>query len=125
MGWDIISGEEAGLWTAAQIGTAFLPYAEVCIGLRRRGEFVAGVIYEDWNGKSIVTHIAIKGCMTSKYLAAIFHYPFVTCNAHKIIAPVCADNARSIKMVKNMGFEVEATLKDAAPNGDILIFTMT
>jgi len=125
MGWDIVTGPDAGAWTAAQIGTAFLPSAETCIGLTRHGEFVAGVIYEDWNGKSIVAHIAITRCITPAYLAAIFDYPFNVCGAHKIICPVCSDNPRAIKLVSNMGFAIEAALKDAAPTGDILIFTLT
>ena len=124
MAWDIATGPDAGMWAAEQIGTFFVPGTEEAIGLKRHGTFVAGVIYEDWNGKSIVCHIAITGRMTPDYLWAIFDYPFNVCGAHKIIAPICADNDRCIKMVTNMGFREEARLAEASPRGDILLFTL-
>jgi RimJ/RimL family protein N-acetyltransferase len=124
MAWDIATGPDAGMWTALQVGTFFVPGTEEAIGLKRRGEFVAGVIYEDWNGKSIVAHIAVAGRMTPTFLWAIFDYPFNVCGAHKVICPIPADNVRSIALATNMGFRQEARLADAAPSGDILLFTL-
>ena len=124
MGWHIVTGHVAGEWIAKTLGCAYFPERSEAIGLQNPNGFVAGVIYEDWNGKSLVTHIAVTGCMTSAFLAAIFDYPFNVCGAHKIIAPVSSDNARCIGLVKNMGFAEEARLKDASPTGDILLFTL-
>lgn len=125
MGWHITSGSEAGVWAATQIGCVFRPEYDTAIGLQRGGEFVAGVIYEGWNGKSIVAHIAVSGRMTPAFLAAIFDYPFRVCGAQKVICPVPSDNARSIKLATNMGFMQEARIQDAAPTGDVLLFTLT
>lgn len=125
MGWDIATGLDAGVWTAARVGTAFAPETDIAIGLLRHGDFVAGVIYEDWNGKSIVAHIAVSRRMTPFYLWAIFDYPFNVCGAHKVVCPIPANNARSIKLATKMGFTEEARLKDACEAGDILLFTLT
>lgn len=125
MAWDLVTGPDAGVWTAAQVGTAYVPEVEEAIGLRHNGSFVAGTIYEDWNGKSIVAHIAVAGRMTPAFVSAIFDYPFNVCGAHKIICPIPSDNARSINLATKMGFRQEACLKDATPTGDMLLFTLT
>jgi len=93
------------------------------IGLKR-GEIVAGVIYENWNHQSIWCHIAIEGRLTPEYLAAIFDYPFNVCQVKKIILPVRSDNEDSTRMVKKMGFFQEGCIKDARPEGDLVFWTM-
>ena len=125
MGWNLVSGDDAGNWIAGQIAGSYNSYDCVAIALKCDDKFQAGVLYEEWNGKSIVTHIAIAGRMTPAFLAAIFDYPFNVCGAQKIIAPVSSDNARCIALVTNMGFRQEAKLQDASPTGDILLFTIT
>ena len=112
-----------GPWVAKKIFSQFDPNAEA-IGLDRDGEIQAGVIYEDWNGKSIMAHIAIDGKINKSFLFAIFHYPFVHCGVDKIICPVPESNAESRKLVEHMGFGCEARILDAHPDGDLLLYTM-
>lgn len=81
------------------------------------------MIYENWNQKSIVCHIAVD-FMSPEFLASIFDYPFNSLNAHKIVAPVSSGNLKSQKLVKKMGFSIEGVLKDCDPLGDILLYTM-
>lgn len=113
---------EVGPWVAARIFGAW--NGTPAIGLERGGNMVAGVIYENWNRRSIMCHIAVQGLMTPAYLGAIFHYPFVYLGCDKIIAPVSEGNADSIKFVKKLGFQEEARLHDAHPDGSLLLFTM-
>ena len=114
--------EIVGPWVARKI---FGPWNNSpAIGLERNGVMVAGVIYENWNRKSVTCHIAVEGLMTPAYLAAIFHYPFVFLGCEKIIAPISEGNEESIRLVKKMGFEREATLKDSHPDGDLYLYTM-
>jgi len=94
------------------------------IGLEKDGALVAGVAYENWNGRSIVCHIVIEGRITRYYLYAIFHYPFEYLGCDKIVVPIAQSNGESIKLVENMGFEREATLCDAHPDGDIYLYSM-
>ena len=90
-------------WVGKKLFGRFNP--DEGIGLERDGEMIAGVIYENWNRRSIVCHIVIEGLMTPAYLAAIFHYPFVYLGVDKIIAPVSEGNAESIRFVRKLGFQ--------------------
>jgi RimJ/RimL family protein N-acetyltransferase len=110
---------------AKRIRGGYFAERSQAIGLVRDGEIVAGVIYENWNQRSIMCHIAIEGRLTPVYLAAIFDYPFKVCEAEKIITPIASENLTSIKLVENMGFSEEARIKDAHPDGDIILFTLS
>jgi RimJ/RimL family protein N-acetyltransferase len=104
---------------------AYNPDRSNAIGLFQGGKTVAGVVYENFNGQSVVCHICVKGRMTPAYLAAIFDYAFNVCDVNKIIAPVSSGNVRAQKVVRKMGFTEEARLKDADTDGDIVLLTMT
>lgn len=124
MSFEITSDHAAGHWTAQKVDGGYFQERSRSIGLKKNGEFVAGVIYENWHGKSITCHIAVTGRMTSAYLGAIFHYPFNVCKVGKIIVPISSTNIASIKFVEKMGFQEEARIKDAMADGDMVIFTM-
>src|SRR4051812_42663580 len=111
MSWRIESGAEIGLWVAEQLGRGY--FAERCnaVGLRRDGDVIAGVIFENWNRRSIVVHIAATGRMTPAFIAAIFDYAFNVCSVEKVIATIEDTNARSVKICSNMGFSEEARIK--------------
>jgi RimJ/RimL family protein N-acetyltransferase len=115
---------KVGPWVAKKLFAKWSPEGAEAIGLERSGEMVAGVIYENWNGKSCVCHVAVQGLLTPKYLAAIFHFPFVFGGLEKIIAPVAESNAESIRFVSKLGFREEARLLEAHPDGSVLLFTM-
>jgi RimJ/RimL family protein N-acetyltransferase len=124
MGRYITKGPAIGHWVAKRVEGGYFEERSQAIGLCKDDEIIAGVIYENWNRKSIWCHIAIEGRMTGAYLAAIFDYPFNVCQVDKIIVPVGSDNAASIKLVTNMGFVEESRIKDARVDGDIVFYTM-
>ena len=124
MSFEITSDHAAGHWTAQKVDGGYFQERSRSIGLKKDGEFVAGVIYENWHGKSITCHIAVTGRMIPAYLFAIFDYPFNVCKVGKIIVPVSSANITSIKFVEKMGFQEEARIKDAMADGDMVIFTM-
>ena len=115
---------KVGPWVAKKVFGKFHPEDSEAIGLEKEGELIAGVIYENWNGRSIVCHIAVDGKMTPSYLGAIFHYPFEFCGVDKIIAPIAESNTECMNLVRNMGFELEAELSEAHPDGSLFLFTM-
>lgn len=125
MGWHIIDGEPVGRWVAAQTGGAYFAEKSQAIGLVRDGQLAAGVIYENWNGKSIICHIAFLGRLSKEYLALVYRYPFVTCGAEKIIAPVSSDNEKALRLVRKMGFTEESRITGATPGGDMVFLTLT
>lgn len=115
---------KVGPWVAREIVGSFHPDGSEAIGLERGGKMVAGVLYENWNGKSIMAHIAVRGLMTPRYLYTIFHYPFIFVGADVIVCPIAANNEESIKLSSKMGFRREATLRDAHPSGDLYLYTL-
>lgn len=124
MGWNIKSSPEVGEWVCSQTGGGYHEARSNALGLERDGEIVAGVVYENWNGRSVVCHIAILGRMTPAYLAAIYDYPFNVCGVDKIIVPVSSGNSKALRLVGKMGFTEEARIHNADTDGDIVFLTM-
>ena len=122
MGGRIITGAPVGAWVAGDLGRGYFAERSEAIGLAR-DDIEAGVIYEDWSGRSVVCHIAVAGRLTSRYVAAIFDYPFRVCGVEKIIAPVLSGNAKALRLVKNMGFVEEARLRFS--DEDVCVMTMS
>lgn len=125
MGKNIVSGPVIGRWVMDKMGGQFSSDTSTAIGLQKDdGSIVAGVAYENWNGRSIVAHMSITGLITRKFLWAIFDYAYRKCGVEKVILPVESDNARSIKFVGHLGFTEEARIADAGKTGDIILFTL-
>ncbi len=123
MGWSIVHGDRIGKWVADKIKGVFHP-GSTAIGLEHKQAIVAGVIYEQWNGRSLVAHMAASGRLTPAYVAAIFDYAYNVCGVHKVILPVASQNLRSGKFVRKLGFREEARIRDASPEGDIILYTL-
>lgn len=114
-----------GPWVAQRTNGTWAPGRGAGIGKIKDGKLVAGALYEDWNGSSVICHIAGEGLWADRhYLAVIFDYPFNQIGANKIIAPVCSTNQKSIDMLEHMGFNQEAKLHGATSKGDLLFFVM-
>jgi RimJ/RimL family protein N-acetyltransferase len=122
--FELVTDHSAGHWTAEQTKGKYFEANSQSIGLKQNGEFVAGVIYENWNRRTITCHIAISGRLTPRYLAVIFDYPFNVCDVKKIIVPVDATNSKSVNLVEKMGFTEEARIKDGMANGDMILYTL-
>jgi len=124
MGWRIENGPEIGYWVAGELDAGYFADRSQAIGLLKDGEIIAGIIYENWNRRSMVVHIVIKDRITPAFIGAIFDYAYNVCNIEKAIAPVSSANAKSIRMVEKMGFTEEGRIKDASPDGDIILYTL-
>jgi len=125
MGWNIVSGPQVGAWVTAQTEGAFDPNRSTAIGLEHDGKIVAGTVYENWNGRSVVCHIAWER-VTPAYMAAVYDYAYNVANVDKIIGPISSNHTRALALVSKMGFSEEARIKGAAhDSGDIVLMTQT
>lgn len=113
-----------GPWIAKELDMVWTSENSTTIGWIEGNELVAGVWYEDFNGKSVTCHIVIKKPMNRKFLAIIFDYPFIQLGVSKIIGPVKSDNLKAIEFDKKLGFKEEARILDAFPNSDLIFFVM-
>lgn len=124
MGWHIEPGPAAGHWTAEQMGGAFGAATMTAIGLVRHGKFIAGVMYENWNGRCVTAHCAVRGRLTRAFIGAIFDYPFRQLGCELVAVPIASTNTQSIRFAEHLGFVFEASVRDAVPGGDLLIYTL-
>lgn len=97
------------------------------IGLVDEDGICACVWFEGWNGANIYMHVAAepgKRWMTREFLWYVFHYPFVECGVKRITGLVAQSNLVARQFDEHIGFRLETRMKDAAPDGDMLVYVM-
>lgn len=120
--------ERISKWVADRMGSGWHGPRGSAIGLLEDGEVIAGVLFDSWNGASICMHVAAvpgKRWMTREYLRMCFAYPFQQLRASKIIGLVGSKNEVARRFDEHLGFQLEATLEAAHPDGALLLYTMT
>lgn len=127
MSYRIVTGEDerVGSWVCERTGGRYVEGSTV--GLEKNGKLVAGVLYDHFNKASIAMHVAGEGkhWLNREYLWFCFWYPFEQLKVRKVIGFVPSVNADALRFDKHLGFVEEARLKDAHPDGDLLLLTMT
>lgn len=115
-----------GPWLAERTGGRWVAGQGSTIGLVGNGEICGAVLFEAFNGASIMMHCAGEGkkWLNREFLWFVFYYPFVQLNAKVIISPVESSNLDCIRFIEHIGFKAEATLRNASLTGDLLIYTM-
>lgn len=126
----LVSGHEVGYWTAIHSGGGiYAPELSWAVGLKNdiSNKYVAGVIFERYNGVTASVHIASCGrrWMTRKFLWSCFSYAFEGLRVRKLLGFVSSKNANAIRFCEHLGFRHEATVSDGMPDGDLIIMTMT
>jgi RimJ/RimL family protein N-acetyltransferase len=117
--------DELGEWLCSRTGGKYVKGSEVYIGLETEGKIVAVAGYADFNGASIRVHLAVDGKITPEFLWYGFHYPFEELKVKKLIGLVSSNNKKALRLDKHFGYVEEAVIKDAVPEGDLHILTMT
>lgn len=119
--------EVFGPWIANKLGFEWFAGRGSTIGLMddKKGP-IAACLFEGCNGASVMVHIASEGknWVNREFLWFVSYYPFEQLKVRKVLAPVESTNTASIRWTEHFGFSLEATLKDAAPKGDLLIYTL-
>jgi RimJ/RimL family protein N-acetyltransferase len=101
--------------------------AAVGIGLKKNGEIIAGVVFNDYNGVNIQMHVASDGSkrwLTREFLWTVFDYPFNQAKVNRITTLVGEGNKEALKFNEHIGFERETTLRGAHPTGDFIVYVM-
>lgn len=98
------------------------------VGLEKDGELIAGALYEGFNGQNVWAHLAGKPgkrWMNREFLWYGFHYPFNEMGVKRISGYVNASNTEARRLNEHFGYQEEARLKGAAPDGgDVILYVM-
>lgn len=115
-----------GAWVAGRTGDAWIPGQGTAIGFAKDGVLIAGVTYCLFNGVNVWMSVASddKRWLNKSRLWAIFHYPFEQLGCKRVTSLAYASNRASNKLINGVGFTREATLEDAAPDGDAYIYRL-
>lgn len=92
------------------------------------GELIAGVVFSHFTGFDISMHVAAERgrvWATPKVLKALFGYPFNQLKCRRVTGFVAAENTHTLRFDLKAGFVVEGRLRDATPEGDMIIVGMT
>lgn len=122
---EYVWGEAPGLFVQQHAAVQYRPESCQAVGLVRNGQMIAAVLFTDFNGVSMMVHQAIRGDITRKFLWLVSDYAFRRCGVRKLLGTVTESNEKAHRLVKHMGFKVEARVEDAAPDGAITLYSMT
>lgn len=111
-------------WLCQRIG--LVPTKNIqCIGTVSRG-IIRGVVgYDNYNGASVMMHVAGEdGWLTRELLRVAFDYPFNHCKVNMLIGLVPSGNTDAIRFNKHLGFQLVNELEGAHPDGSLLLMVM-
>lgn len=92
------------------------------------GNQVAGVVFNHFTGHDIAMHVAAehgKVWATPRVLSFLFGYPFNQLKCRRVTGFVSVANAHTLPFDLKLGFKVEGRLRDATPEGDMIVIGMT
>lgn len=110
-------------WAEKTLDVRFFNDARA-IGWGSDGVIRAVAIYERWSTNDCCVHLVSDGgagWLTRGFLAAGFHYPFVTAGLRRITGLVPASNDRAIRLNRHFGYREEGRLRKASEDGSDLI----
>ena len=122
-----VNGEGDGAWVMDQVDGTFLPGSDQSLMATRDHARLGGFVLSAYLGASMTVHMAgtdPRWC-SRDLLWMVFHYAFVQLGLRKLIAPVASTNHVALAQDLRAGFRLEATLRDATPDGHLLLLTMT
>lgn len=122
--------DRLGPWMVARQQYAeWIPGSGQTIGLLSDDdEPIAVAAFDQYNEANINIHIAAvpgKRWATPNFLWYCFYYPFIQLGVKRVTGIVASTNLAARRFDEHIGFTLEATLKDAHPDGDLLVYCMT
>lgn len=97
------------------------------LGLVRHDRIVAGVIYNSYEEGNVCMHLGAEDgsrWATPAFLFAVFDYPFNGLRLRRATAMVRGKNERALRLVKNLGFTYEGTMRHYFRDDDAVIYGM-
>jgi RimJ/RimL family protein N-acetyltransferase len=114
-------------WVLARAGGDYYPGSCRAISLFDGDRIIAGVLYDNYNGANIHGSMAaVEGSrwLNREFLRVVFEYPFLQLGVKRITGLVAESNHLARRLDEHLGFKLEATLQDAHPSGNLLVYAM-
>ena len=116
-----------GFKIAAAIPRPYNPATDVVFSrVTPEGNCMGGVIYDGYTGGCIFMHQAgfDRRWLTGNMIWIVFDYPFTQLKVNKVAGTINSNNKELLDFNRRLGFKEEARIKDAYPDGDMLVLTM-
>lgn len=115
-----------GEWIHQNGGGFAFPGSYTAIGQVHHGELVGGITWSHHNGKQCLCNIALKPSDANPraLIRAGIFYSFGQLGLRRLTFMVSSANLPSQRFVRKLGAILEATLREADPSGDMLIFAL-
>lgn len=115
-----------GMQIAAKAGAVYNAAVDKCVARIEKGELYGGVIYQAYTGASMSIHMAgFRPNWSSRDMIWVaFHYPFVQLGVKKLFGQVGTHKPEVLKIDLQLGFKIEAVIKDVYPEGDMTLLSM-
>ena len=94
------------------------------IGYERRGKLCGAVVFTNASQTNIMLAIVLEAPLTRMFLRAIFFYPFLQLGVKRVTSLIDASNAKSRVLAEHAGFKPEGVLREAAGDGDTIVYGM-
>ena len=118
--------EELGIWLANRLGSTYASGTSICIGFKENGIIKSVASFENYNGKSVLGHLAIDdGRMNKEWAIYCFDYVFNQLKVNKLIGIVDSNNQKALRLDTHFGYIEECIIKDAGKDGNLHILSMT
>jgi hypothetical protein len=116
-----------GAWIMGMVQGAYTPETDNSFMNHRDGRPVGGFAMCAYLGASVTVHMAgiETGWCSRDLMWIVFDFAFNQLGVRKVIAPVDSTNHIALAQDLRAGFELEATIRDATPDGHLMLLTMT
>jgi hypothetical protein len=116
-----------GFKIAAAIPRPYNPAVDIVISkVTPEGNVLGGVIYDGYTGGCIFMHQAgfSRNWLIGNMIWIVFDYPFNQLHVKKVAGTIPSRNKELLDFNRRLGFKEEARIKDAYPDGDMIVLTM-
>ena len=114
-----------GTWVGEHGGGKYPPGSYSAIGYVENGELIGGFVFYNANSVNCFISLALsKGRMPRALLKAALYYAFKQLTLRRLTCTISSANIASQDLVTRLGAKREATLRDADPDGDLLVYAL-
>jgi|TARA_R110000823_G_scaffold283371_3_gene401568 L-amino acid N-acyltransferase YncA len=119
--------DRIGDWVAERVGQLSPWGSFYAMGAELKGEIVSGLVLNNFTDSSATVHLAVSipTKTLSELLNHAFCYAFEDCKLRRLTGLVEENNAKSLKIIRHIGFVDEGVMQQAGTGGqDIIVLVL-